>query len=815
MSINKHSSVEEICSFLRTCKIKEDILQKFKEEKIKGNELFYLVDKDFDEFGLNTKKVGIKKKLEGIKNASQNILDFTIKIDINSNEAEVLKFLKEEILLEENILKLFELSKIDGKMLINLKEDDLENLGLKLGERRKLLSYILSIKPKADNKVYKVDIPITRDSKVDDVCTFLKLKFNLSEEIIDEFRDNEIDGKILFGLTSLKEYENEIDEKTQKEILDYINKIKLEEKNKDSDNINIVKNEIDSGNINILKNKKDSDNINIVKNEKDSDNINKVKNEKESDSINIVKNEKGSDSEEEIIEQIKEEEKYKHFELIEITNYFTSEGEYNKCPFNKTEGFIELCNFMGIDNKENCKIIDFDQANKMNLKVSTVWGTIDALYEFFKNRKMFDTLEYFKNNKNKYGGIYLIIKEDKSFGYIIIWPGNMKYLYKKLDEPQKDLLLSLVRIGFSLCDDNIICLTEKQKDEFDYEGFKKLELEDIPQAIESKLNIFEEETSYFKLGKDLEIKYEFNNGETINDFKLNNNSIFLNISSKDSVIYHLFDKMKKEDLNFNAENVIINKNFELYGEIFYNFIKKFKCFQNLINENEYIEIENKLKEKIQILRIFYSNSLSKLIRNFNSKIICEYCKKEDFKFLYAFSSDKNCIHVAHFNCFPRTEQTENWQEKIIQKNNKYEVLLESLSFYYEQCKKKYPSFSQLNITIEKYISELKDTYNNKNIFNLLWKNNYSKSLTNLSNEVNSLIEVEGKSNLSRLDNEISVLFDDWKNNIITKINEFHSLNEKNISSWIEFTKSEYDSRKNIYYFTYKKFTRDKTKNMVQ
>ena len=238
------------------------MLKKFKEEKIKGNELFYLVDKDYDGFGLSTKKVSLKKKLEAIKNVSQNILDYTINLDINSNETEVLKFLKDEILLEENILKSFESSKIDGKMLINLKEDDLENFGLKLGERRKLLSYILSIKPKDENKVDKVDITITRDSKVDEVCTFLKLKFNISEEIIDDFRDNEIDGKILFGLTSLKEFD--IDEKIQKEILDYINKIKLEEKNKDSNSINIMKEEKDSDNINTVKEEKDLDKINII-----------------------------------------------------------------------------------------------------------------------------------------------------------------------------------------------------------------------------------------------------------------------------------------------------------------------------------------------------------------------------------------------------------------------------------------------------------------------------------------------------------------------------------------------------------------------
>ena len=664
MSINKSSTVEEICSFLKTLNIKDNILQKFREEKIKGNELFYLTEEDYNKFGLVTKKKSIKKRLDEIKNSSPNILDYNINIDINSDENEILKFLKEEILLDGNILELFKLDNTYRETIKNVKEDNLIKLGLKLGERRKLSSYILSIKTKVENKV---DIKLTRNSTVDEVCSFLKLKFNVPQNIIDEFRDSDIDGNVLLDLTSLDEYN--LSEETQKEILDYINKIKLEEEKNESDNININKIETE---------KKDSDNINI--------NIKKTSTKED------------SDDEEEINEQIKEEEKYKHFELIEITNYFTSEGDYNKCPFNKTEGFIELCNFMGIENKENCKIIDFDQANKMKLKVSTIWGTIDALYEFFKNRKMFDTLEYFKNNRNKYGGIYLIIKEDKSFGYIIIWPGNMNYLYKKLDEPQKDLLLSLVRIGFSLCEENIICLTEKQKDEFDFQGFKELELQDIPQPTESKLTIFEgEETSYFKLGKDLEIKYEFGTDETINDFKLNNESIFLYISAKDSVKDDLYDKMPNEYLDFNAENVIINNNFELNDDELYNFVKKFRCLKNLIDENMYFEIKSKMNEKIQILKIFYSNSLSRLINNFNNNIICEFCKKKDFKFLYAFSSYENCIHIAHKNCFQKLDT--NIEEKIIEKKNKYEILLESLSFYYEQCKKKYTIYSELNSTI--------------------------------------------------------------------------------------------------------------------
>ena len=61
---------------------------------------------------MHLKKIKIKKKLEEIKNATPNILDFNI----------------------------------NGEDIKNFKEEDLINLGLKLGERRKLLNYLSSIK---------------------------------------------------------------------------------------------------------------------------------------------------------------------------------------------------------------------------------------------------------------------------------------------------------------------------------------------------------------------------------------------------------------------------------------------------------------------------------------------------------------------------------------------------------------------------------------------------------------------------------------------------------------------------------------------
>ena len=69
---------------------------------------------------------------------------------------------------------------------------------------------------------------------------------------------------------------------------------------------------------------------------------------------------------------------------------------------------------------------------------------------------MKNILETFKKIGNDLGGIYLLINEKKTFAYILIWPGKMKYFYKRIEEPKRDLLLSLVRMGFSISDNNII-----------------------------------------------------------------------------------------------------------------------------------------------------------------------------------------------------------------------------------------------------------------------------------------------------------------------------------------------------------------------
>jgi hypothetical protein len=165
-----------ICIFLKNIGINEKSLLKFRNERIKGNELYYLTDEDLDEyFGIvKVKRSKIKRKIEEI--GSKNILEYTEQIYTDSNEVEVNNFLKKEILLKENIFEKF--NDIDGQKLKFLNENDLIIRGLKLGKRRNILKFIPSInKPKSNQKKENVSKTFT----VEEICLFLKEKFNLTE----------------------------------------------------------------------------------------------------------------------------------------------------------------------------------------------------------------------------------------------------------------------------------------------------------------------------------------------------------------------------------------------------------------------------------------------------------------------------------------------------------------------------------------------------------------------------------------------------------------------------------------------------------
>ena len=658
------------------------------------------------------------KKLEEIKYSFPDILVYNENIYLDSKEEEVYNFLEKEILLNKKILEKFK--DINGDKLKNLKENGLINLGLKLGERRKIIAYILSIRPKHEKMFIE---NITNNSTIEEVCLFLKQKFNLSEDIVNEFKINFIDGQEFLKLDLEKISEFDIDEEIQKEIVDYITSRNLD----------------------------------------------------------------SSESEE---EQIEKEEKYFQFQLIEIIEYLTSEEEYNKCPFNKIEGFSKLCNFMGVDNKENCAFIAFDQANTMKLKSSTLWGSKDALFEFFEEKKMNSVIEFFKNKNNDSSGIYLLIKEDKSFAYILIWPGEMKYFYRKLEEPQKNLLLSLVRMGFSLSDNIIICLSEKQKNEFDFQAISVFNSGDIYKATEGTIKSANSD-DYFKLGEDLEIKNELNLDGKIKDFKLNNSSLFIHISTEEIKEYENYDKIPSNKINFELENIIIDPNFEFSGINLYNCFIKFNCLENLLQEEENLIIKKLCEQKIKQIQEI-PNNLLKFINKIESKE-CEFCKT-NFGTLYAYLSDDHDFQIAHERCFKKEKKDLGKQINLSDKNYIKDFII---SF---QDKYRIKDYQTLDKIFKKYLD------------NSIYRN-YTYNTNNLFDFYNSLKSIIEKNEQKIL--EENKEYKEWTKNLIKKISEFTLSKNDNINICFIFEKATYDDKEKKYYYSYKKRIKKSSKEIIK
>ena len=433
----------------------ENILSNFKKENIKGNEILFLEADDFIQLGFKFHKK-ITKTLEDIKNNQKEIIIFNENINQQSTIEEVLLFLKSQIKLEENVLKNFQ--DINGQKIKELNYENLKELGLKLGERRKLLKYLKSYDNTKEISINEITVNSTKE----EVCLFLENRFKLNEDSLKLIKEYDINGEGFFNLCE-DDFEelNILDIDIQNRILSYINK-------------NKPRNEI------VIENTENTIEKNIV-----------ITNMETIEEENFI------------------EENFKHYLLIDILEYETSEEDINKCPSNNLQEFIQLCEDMNINNEDNCAKIDFDQADEIKLKTATIWGTKEGLFEFFEKRKMNKTKEYFNNDKIG-TGIILAIKEDKSLAYIIIWPGKMNYIYKHYDEPQKSLLLSFVRIGFSLSDNCVFCLSEKQKEEFDFESTNELYNVNAFQITigEVKFNIDIED--YFKLENNININFDSN-----------------------------------------------------------------------------------------------------------------------------------------------------------------------------------------------------------------------------------------------------------------------------------------------------------------
>ena len=185
--ISKDSTPEEIVNHLsQILNIDEKNLNILIKENISGDILSLLESKDFKELGIET---DLQKKIQ--EHINKNIEQFTlinedIKININSNENDVKIFFEKYLNFRNDI------GNINGKNLFSLTEQEMKNMGLNLGQRKKLNMIIEHIK-KAEQKLpSKI---ITEKSSAEEVADILKNQFYISEENI---KNMAFDGKAIF-----------------------------------------------------------------------------------------------------------------------------------------------------------------------------------------------------------------------------------------------------------------------------------------------------------------------------------------------------------------------------------------------------------------------------------------------------------------------------------------------------------------------------------------------------------------------------------------------------------------------------------------
>ena len=765
MSINKESTSDEICNFLKQNGFikSENILSNFKKENIKGNEILFLEADDFIQLGFKFHKK-ITKTLEEIKNNQKEILVFNENINQQSTNEDVYHFLKNEIKLEENVLKNFQDK--NGQKLKELNYENLKELGLKLGERRKLLKYLKSYDNTKEISINEITVNSTKE----EVCLFLENRFKLNEDSLKLIKEYDINGEGFFNLCE-DDFEelNILDINIQKSILSYINK-------------NKPRNEI------VIENTENTIEKNIV-----------ITNMETIEEENFI------------------EENFKHYLLIDILEYETSEEDINKCPSNNLQEFIQLCEDMNINNEDNCAKIDFDQADEIKLKTATIWGTKEGLFEFFEKRKMNKTKEYFNNDKIG-TGIILAIKEDKSLAYIIIWPGKMNYIYKHYDEPQKSLLLSFVRIGFSLSDNCVFCLSEKQKEEFDFESTNELYNVNAFQITigEVKFNIDIED--YFKLENNININFDSNEIDgNINNIKLNGNSVFLYVQTDEKINVEKNNKVSSNNINYNFENIHFHETFELSEGNFYKFLKRFNQYSNLIQEKKYIDFYKFTERRLNEIKDNYHKVFSNLSSINFKNIKCELCLKMKKIEKYNYSRDKNIFslnkkekeqiffyncnkhsfHLLHMSCLCEVKNNDLFN--CIYNNYKFlihdqEIKYENIIDYIKEELIKNNNNKIINEKIEENIKNLK----NKKIKNI------KKIIKEIQTQIDEFINNNKKEilNEDKIYKETEENQTKLKKSIIAQINEEFNKKLATISEWIEFIKVQPNENKTDLLFTY-------------
>ena len=204
--LSELSTKEEVANYFHnSLHLNDEVKNILLNEYISGDVLAELTAHDLNELNI---RLGPRQIILAFihKYASKfKEKKITKKITSNSSVGEIRNFFEKYLEFKG------ELNNLDGKGLLELTEERMKELGLRFGQRKRLIKYIryfkeLELADKEDK------VLINEKSSSEEVSKFLRLKLNFSQDSIDIL---ELDGESLFDL--IEEDINDVTEITEKE----------------------------------------------------------------------------------------------------------------------------------------------------------------------------------------------------------------------------------------------------------------------------------------------------------------------------------------------------------------------------------------------------------------------------------------------------------------------------------------------------------------------------------------------------------------------------------------------------------------------
>ena len=549
---NKNVNVGQKISIYSSTKDVYDYMRNFSSEEINEDKIEKIKDDEIDgEALIMLMKNDVMKKLNkiyGIKSQAKKKILKEIEINIFKENNNI----KNDELYKEIFAK-------DFKTLCNSLKNKLDDL--KFGQRLKYIKYlILQNNPNKENNV--------------------ELKLYL-DNIIQSKNKIEIILKNFYKLLKLEDNDFRV-----------IFEEELELEENDSFILELI--------IEFIKEKEVNGNIKSEKkNENNSENIEAAPNYFEKNQITPL--------EDEYIDT-----KYLFYCVVEIFEYETSQGDIAYGMKNPVDEFKRICDDFHIDYKDECEYINYDKANEISISSNMIWGSKEGIYTFLENLRIKNDFQaYIQGNDNENrAGIYLCIATNKKIGYLIIWPGKFSYQYSKISETNNSMLLTLIRYGFYISTNSILCLANNEINNIDKNGYSIFKIikqkAHVPTTTNIDYDINDEKYFFINEKRYLTEENKNINGKQINNSKINQNIILF----FEELNYDITKEINNKDI---FEFIRNESNFDLFFENNFE-ISNPEIFYLIINQNSFYKNNNDNKKcfSLRQLKDSYENKINTL-----------------------------------------------------------------------------------------------------------------------------------------------------------------------------------------------------------